>query len=316
MLANGYFTVYEAALDLTSRTVDPSRRGFLAVKFFKVFSQTISGESETQALVPFRDLQGYQGLFIPGSAAQICFASDHGPFRIWDLSDKQISSISSTQDRLFYQFDQVRLLLPSCITARILQSKQNLISGELPPLCYDRHMPFVTLTEGRVFTHLDYESTHAVFVGASLYDPPFEVFDEDGLPIWRPDDDDLLQPTSFRSALEIIVPGTWHAADGYEFRSSEVVIDMKVVSVNTRSTLSGRRDYICVGTAVYKGEDQATRGGLYMFEIIDTEEGPKIRKKFSEDVKSSVSNVVDIDGYVVHTVGQKVLCFVPTTYYR
>lgn len=48
----------------------------------------------------------------------------------------------------------------------------------------------------------------------------------------------------------------------YEFRPNEFVSVVKSVSLATRSTVSGRKDFIAVGTTVYRAEDLAARGGV------------------------------------------------------
>jgi cleavage and polyadenylation specificity factor subunit 1 len=48
----------------------------------------------------------------------------------------------------------------------------------------------------------------------------------------------------------------------HEFRQNEVVLTMSSVNLETRSTTSGRRDFIAVGTATCRGEDLAVKGGV------------------------------------------------------
>lgn len=93
----------------------------------------------------------------------------------------------------------------------------------------------------------------------------------------------LLEPTNYQSTLELLVPGSWNAIDGqvysrssvfsaysiscvaflnrYEFRQNEFVCTVKNVSLHSKSHASGQRDFIAVGTTVYRGEDLAAKGG-------------------------------------------------------
>lgn len=107
---------------------------------------------------------------------------------------------------------------------------------------------------------------------------------------------------------------------------------MKTVNLSTRSTLSGTKDFIAVGTTVFRAEDLAARGGvcslvssdlaihyshfvlnqIYIFEVIPVVAHPstplldhQLKLLFFEDTKSVVANVCDIDGYLVMSMGQK-----------
>lgn len=92
---------------------------------------------------------------------------------------------------------------------------------------------------------------------------------------------DLIQPYNYRSTLELLTPGSWQAIHGcvlllrkpadlvlmmplrrFEFRPNEFISTVKSVSLATQSTASGRKDFIAVGTTVYRAEDLAARGGV------------------------------------------------------
>ncbi len=48
----------------------------------------------------------------------------------------------------------------------------------------------------------------------------------------------------------------------YEFRQNEFVTSLKSVSLESKSTRSGLRDFIAVGTAVARAEDLTIKGGV------------------------------------------------------
>lgn len=108
---------------------------------------------------------------------------------------------------------------------------------------------------------------------------------------------------------------------------------MRTVSLATRSTATGRKDYIAVGTTVYRAEDLAARGGVsasswgnhdifeintgsllqvYLFEVIKIvpdesrpERTHRLKLMTFEDTKSVVGNICDINGHLVMSMGQK-----------
>lgn len=118
----------------------------------------------------------------------------------------------------------------------------------------------------------------------------------------------------------------------YEFRPNEFISTLKAVSLATRSTVSGRKDFIAVGTTVYRAEDLAARGGvsrapsihrrdladlvcslqIYLFEVIKVNPDPstphvdhQLKLLFFEDTKSVVGNLCDINGHLIMSMGQK-----------
>lgn len=73
---------------------------------------------------------------------------------------------------------------------------------------------------------------------------------------------DLLEPRATRSALEVIEPGSWRTVDGYEFRQYETALSVQSINLESRSTISGYKDFIAVGTIISRGEDLASRGAV------------------------------------------------------
>jgi hypothetical protein len=119
-------------------------------------------------------------------------------------------------------------------------------------------------------------------------------------------------------------------AHSHEFRDNERVLSLASIVVNTSSTVTGQRHYICAGTIVDKGEDNTAKGAIYMFEVVPFEndgegltEGERVRAepmswnrklvmRFTEDLKSAISNVGAMTGYAFHSMGQKVRCLYAT----
>ena len=124
------------------------------------------------------------------------------------------------------------------------------------------------------------------------------------------------------------------AAHSYEFRQNEFVTSLKSVSLESKSTRSGLRDFIAVGTAVARAEDLTIKGGvsfpsvflengrtssdaphalqIYIFEVIPIIAHPdtlrldhQIRLMYFEEAKAAVNNVCDLNGYLFLSMGQK-----------
>jgi len=93
---------------------------------------------------------------------------------------------------------------------------------------------------------------------------------------------------------------------------------MANVDLDSRSTISGRRQFVGVGTTCNRAEDLAARGGIYVFEIIQVnpserhrEYNRSLRLRYYEETKACVTAVDAINGYFLHTMGQKLYakCF-------
>ena len=106
---------------------------------------------------------------------------------------------------------------------------------------------------------------------------------------------------------------------------------MSSVPLETASTESGTKDFIVVGTTIDRGEDLAVKGAVsvlrnllenhiqfeqtYIFEIVEVVPDPnippqrwyKLRLRCRDEAKGPVTAVCGFSGYVVSSMGQKVL---------
>lgn len=109
-----------------------------------------------------------------------------------------------------------------------------------------------------------------------------------------------------------VVPG----ADGkyrYEFAQNEFVNIAESVSLETLSAERGQKDFIVVGTTIYRGEDLAVKGATYIFEVVEVVREPgslkrrdKLKLLCRDESKGPVTAVCGMNGYLVSSMGQKV----------
>lgn len=149
-------------------------------------------------------------------------------------------------------------------------------------------------------------------IAASSLQSRFVLFDEDGNTVWKPDAEFISDPTTDTSSLELIDPETWTTVDGFEFAFNEMINTVRTVSLETVSTEAGSKDFIAVGTTVFRGEDLAVKGATYIFEVIevvpdDTQQRRhKLKLWCRDEAKGPVSALCGINGYLVSSMGQKV----------
>ncbi|KAM0789430.1 hypothetical protein ACM66B_000255 [Microbotryomycetes sp. NB124-2] len=304
LLRNGTLAVYEAvpAFPLTSR-----RDVSLGARFVKVamrrFNETPRRTRDSQFSTARRDFvcgqfgpQNSHAACVTGEEPVWIVCSDHGPARIVDAADKSVYGLAALDSGYV-----------------LIQDRENGRIGRLPTdICVDADIPYTRIRKDRRYAGIAFDLDSGLYVGGALFESDFMLFDDEGKPVFTNDKPDMTNPKSCRSALELIVPGTWEAIDGYEFRPNEFIATLKTVSLATRSTETRRKDFIAVGTAVYRGEDLSTRGGIYLFEVIKTNPEPEaagrthqLKLRTFEDAKSAVSNVCDINGHLILSLGQK-----------
>lgn len=261
--------------------------------------RTRKGEGEGDVLppprrefVPFLDVQGYSGVCVTGEDPLLLIAPDHGPVRIYDYGEKGLYGFSkivsesaeagyvavsrSVSARLFFHFREL-------FTKAATPSQGSFVASLPENLCYDRELAYDRVPRDRRYSAVAFDIDSGLYAAGALFDTEFMNFDDEGQPVFTPDGEctrhsmtnltltpcldanavpNLTTPTNYRSALELVMPGSWEAIDGYEFRPNEFISTIKAVSLATKSTATGRKDFIAVGTTVFRAEDLAARGGV------------------------------------------------------
>ncbi|GAA5919136.1 hypothetical protein JCM6882_002398 [Rhodosporidiobolus microsporus] len=335
LLANGTLSVYEAFASVSSvppvvagagEASPPSPR--LAVRFVKTLVRHLStvptrrkGAADSDAdipppkrsLVPFSCIANHAGMFVTGEEAVWVVKGCHGPAYATESATRGVYALaeasgSGQKDEKVQGGSEVEeggLF--------VLQSRESLALSALPSgLSLSSPLVHTHLPKDRLYNNLIFDLDAGLYVGSTVNETRFVAFDEEGVPLFRDEAAGLTEPQNYRSTLEVLVPGAWEAVHGYEFRQNEFVTALKSVSLSSQSTESGQRDFVAVGTAVYRGEDLATRGGLYVFELVRVNAHPStprqdhvLRLLFFEDTKAVVNNICDLNGYLFLSMGQK-----------
>ncbi|TKA55836.1 hypothetical protein B0A53_02974 [Rhodotorula sp. CCFEE 5036] len=305
LLTNGQLAVYEAHSALPPSTAGAMPR--LACRFVKTCVRHVASPPPRRKgatapslppprrdLVVFRSVGGHAGVFVTGEEALWVLKGEHGPLSGGLQHDDERGGP--------VEGDEVAM-----------QIREGLSIARLPrDLVLDTPLPYTLVPKDRVYSHVAFDLQTGLYVGSTLHETRFVAFDEDGQPMWKDRDPELVEPTVHRSTLELLVPGSWEAIHGYEFRQNEFVTSLKSVSLESKSTRSGLRDFIAVGTAVARAEDLTIKGGIYIFEVIPIIAHPdsprldhQIRLMYFEEAKAAVNNVCDLNGYLFLSMGQK-----------
>jgi len=98
------------------------------------------------------------------------------------------------------------------------------------------------------------------------------------------------------------------------FEPREVVLCVEVLNLEISEVTHERKPVVCVGTGVVHGEDQATMGCMYVFEVITVVPEPgrpetnrRLRLLSQEKVKGAVTAVSALgnQGFMIMAQGQK-----------
>lgn len=102
LLTNGSLAVYEAFSSTSAPVPSSTRNATLGVRFVKVLNRRLSIPvvrrskvvdaipPAAREFVPFHDLASFSGAFITGEDPLWLLATDHGPARLFDHSDRSI----------------------------------------------------------------------------------------------------------------------------------------------------------------------------------------------------------------------------------
>ncbi|WVQ81298.1 protein CFT1 [Cryptococcus sp. DSM 104549] len=302
---SGRLNAYEAQPRFTVDASLHSRRS-LAVRFRKVHTQLlpISGGSTRlpYTIHPFNNVEGLTGAFITGEKPQWIISSEAHPLRAYALKQAAMAFGKTThlggKGEYFIRIEDGSFI---CY---------------LPPtLNTDFAIPCDRYPMARTYTQVSFDPTSAHYVGAASIEVPFQAYDEEGEIQLGPKGENLIPPTNQRSTLELFSQGAepWRVIDGYDFDQNEEVLCMESVMLESPGATGGFRDFIAVGTGFNFGEDRATRGNVYIFEILETvgpeggtkTSGWKLRLRTKDPARNPVNAISNINGYLLHTNGPK-----------
>ncbi|KAF2498940.1 hypothetical protein BU16DRAFT_571198 [Lophium mytilinum] len=122
------------------------------------------------------------------------------------------------------------------------------------------------------------------------------------------------KPQVEQGIIRLLHPETWSIIDSHELDPYELVLCVKTLDLEVSETTHERKPLIAVGTAIVQGEDLATKGCIYIFEVITVVPQPgrpetsrKLRLIVREEVKGAVSAIsaIGTQGFMIMAQGQK-----------
>ncbi|RIB01623.1 CPSF A subunit region-domain-containing protein [Gigaspora rosea] len=249
-------------------------------------------------LIPFTNIAGYSGVFVTGAKPLWLICARNNYLRVHPMN-------TDGEIRSFTPFHNIHRKHGFLYTNT---------QSELPTdFQYDMEWTVKKVQLNRSVYGIEYHPEMQVYALLTSLPIEFLLRDENGEPIEFERDSSQFLPETQRFTLELISPVTWETVDRHDFHDDEQGLCIKCVSLQTKSTTSGRKSFIAIGTGIFRGEDVGMRGNVYVFEIIEVvpePDNPQTNHKFKllchEEVKGSVTAICDVNGYLLTCVGPKI----------
>ncbi|KAJ3053431.1 Cleavage and polyadenylation specificity factor subunit 1 [Rhizophlyctis rosea] len=221
-----------------------------------------------------------------------------------------------------------------------VNSKNLLRLCTLPPhFVYDAHWPYCKVPMRRAPQCLTYHETTKTYVVATSTNAPFKLSRakytaavsagviEDGEEM--PESEDakrnagvkdedrdpgMYWPQISAYAMELVSPVTWETVDAIPLDEHEHILCMQSVYLDSKETASGKKQFLAIGTGFVRGEDLATRGRIFVYDIIDVVPEPerpqtthRFKQKFVNEEKGPVTALCNVGRYLVAAIGSKII---------
>lgn len=247
---------------------------------------------------------GLKSVFIPGSSPAVIIKTATSMPQMYSLRLTLVKALSSfnTADcpNGFAFIDESGYLISTT------RPKDTLL-GVSPWVICKRNL-------GMDVTNLSFFPRQHAYVLATSETANFQLPQDDE---WHPDwqEEQLTMPPLVeRSTLRVLSRTSLSFTSAYRFEPDERIMCLKTLNLEVSEITHERKDLVVVGTAVTRGEDISTRGGLYIFDIVDVVPEPdidetdmKLKLIAKEDVKGAVTSVSQVgsQGYLIAAQGQK-----------
>jgi cleavage and polyadenylation specificity factor subunit 1 len=158
---------------------------------------------------------------------------------------------------------------------------------------------------------LAYLNEQEIYAVAASRPVPYEVRDEENELLPPPEENTALLPLIDQGFLEIM-DSSHQMLDRHDFASNEQIMCLKSVPMKVHTDISTvDRPSLAVATGIFRGEDLAMRGAIYLFEVIEVDDDGETRQRLRmivrEEVKAAATALCEVDGYLAAAQGHRVL---------
>jgi cleavage and polyadenylation specificity factor subunit 1 len=181
----------------------------------------------------------------------------------------------------------------------------------------DSGWPMSKLPMGEEVSQVCYFEPKNLYAIATAKKINFELPEDDHHKEWAAEEIKFL-PLTNQGFVKLLYPGTkdWKVIHSFELDPSDVCLCMTTANLATTEYGPGRKPFLCAGTLGVFGEDQASRGKIFVFDVIDVvpepgkpETGHRLKVRAKEDVKGAVTAMREIgpQGFLLVAQGQRAM---------
>ncbi|CCU78176.1 Protein CFT1 [Blumeria hordei DH14] len=312
---NDDLTIYEPYRTKISSTGDLSS----TLRFLKLYNPhlaknpDISGDENPDSVREIRErpmksipnVGGYSLVFLPGASPSFILKNSKSIPKVIGLQSIGVRGISGFHtagcERGFIYVDVKGI-------TRVAQLPQQTSFAELG-------MPLRRVDIGDAVHAVTYHPPMDCYVVATSTKVDFELpKDDDHHREWAREDI-TFRATTEQSFLKLYNPINWSEIHTVELDPFESVLCVKTLSLEVSEITNERRQLITVGTAICKGEDLATKGRIYVFDIVAAvpePDRPETNKRLKQIAKEEIArgavtalSEIGTQGFMLVSQGQK-----------
>ncbi|KAI9713774.1 MAG: mRNA cleavage and polyadenylation factor subunit [Chrysothrix sp. TS-e1954] len=148
---------------------------------------------------------------------------------------------------------------------------------------------------------------------ASSHPTDFALPEDDYHHEWAQEETSF-HPSLSQGVIKLLSGTSYETVDEVPLEDDEVALCMQDAFLEVSESTHERKNLLAVGTAVVRGEDLATSGAIYIFEVIDVvpepdrpETGKKLKQVTRESTKGAVTALCEVTshGFLLVAQGQK-----------
>ncbi|KAH0559977.1 hypothetical protein GP486_003507, partial [Trichoglossum hirsutum] len=270
-------------------------------------AQETTGGGQDRRHNPMRavsNIGGYSTVFLPGASPSFILKGAASVPRVLSLKGKAVRGMSGFNtggcERGWVYVDADGVV-------RVSQFKPNVTFAET-----GWAMQKVLL--GEEVSAISYHTAMGSYVLGTSEEVEFELpKDDDFRKNWATEDLSF-KPKVEHGFLKLLSPTNWSIVDTYPLEADEAPLCIRTLNLETSEHTHARTQLIVAGTSITRGEDLATRGCIYVFEVISVVPQPgrpetnrKLKLIAKEEVKGAVTALCEVgtQGFLLAAQGQK-----------
>ncbi|CAH1778692.1 unnamed protein product [Owenia fusiformis] len=263
-------------------------------------------------LTQFTDVSGYNGVFVSGPCPYWLIMTTRGSLRCHPMSiDGWITC--------FAPFHNV-----NCPKGFLYFNRQDELRISVLPthLSYDAPWPVrkvpLRCTPHYIQYHQETKIYAVVTSTSELCNKICRIRDDEKEYEHIERDDRYIYPTLEKYSMQLFSPVSWEVIPNTKIETDEweTIICLGIVYLTSQGTISGLHGYLAFGTNYSYGEEVASRGRMFLYDIIEVVPEPgkpltknKLKMIYDKEQKGPVTAVASVDGDLVAAIGQKIYIF-------